>query len=99
LRAIISFCRVSVSTASSTGDASIVLDWESSAEGLGVDVEGVVPGAVCGCRPGVAGDIWGILDVDASNLGRNVELMSPIPTKKSSAGILTKTSTSKRREF
>ena len=27
------------------------------------------------------------MDVDASNLGRNVELISPIPTKKSSVGV------------
>jgi hypothetical protein len=29
-----------------------------------------------------------MVDVDGSNLGRNVELMSPIPTKKSSTGVL-----------
>jgi len=28
------------------------------------------------------------VDVDGSNLGRNVELISPIPTKKSSVGVL-----------
>jgi len=28
-----------------------------------------------------------MVDVDGSNLGRNVELMSPIPTKKSSVGV------------
>ena len=28
------------------------------------------------------------MDVDGSNLGRNVELISPIPTKKSSGGVL-----------
>ena len=39
---------------------------------------------VCGFRPAGGGDIGGMEVVDASSLGRNAELISPIPTKKSS---------------
>lgn len=87
MRAIISFCSISAAAASSAEDVLIALDWESSGRGPGVEVVSVGPGSVCGSRLAVAGDVCGIVDVDASNLGRNVELISPIPTKKSSVWI------------
>ena len=77
-----------MASASSAEDVLTVLDWESSGKGPGVDVESVGSGTVCGSWPGVAGDIWGIVGVEGSNLGRNVELISPIPTKKSSVDTL-----------
>jgi hypothetical protein len=66
---------------------SIILDWEPL--GLGTGTEGD-PDKACGCRvDDDGGGIGVIADADASILGRNVELISPIPTKKSSGETLT----------
>jgi hypothetical protein len=69
-------------------DISIILDWEPL--GLGTGTEGG-PDKACGCRvDDVGGDIGVIADAEESILGRNVELISPIPTKKSSGETLTR---------
>lgn len=75
---------------SSAEDVPTELDWESSGVGPGAEDEGVDPETDCRRLPGVVGGIRGIVDVDGSNLGRKAELISPIPTKKSSVVMLTR---------
>ncbi len=58
-------------------------DAESEAETGSVELA-----IVCGFRPVGGGDIGGIEVVDVSSLGRKAELISPIPTKKSSEDML-----------
>ena len=54
---------------------------------LGVASGSVELAVIDGFRPAGVGDIGEMGVVDASNLGRKAELISPIPTKKSSKDI------------